>query len=150
MEAAKGGLGMTHLREEYEQNILRTLSQIIESGERLKGRGQVPWTQKLLLEELQKTRPCLKIIEQMKELLTKLGLRLEKITKNSKPWYMQEEETEKVERKKVRELPLYAGISEVGGEEIPVHLIEYYERNNSKDKKDEPWEEAIALQKRKN
>ncbi|MCP4055716.1 MAG: hypothetical protein GY739_22275, partial [Mesoflavibacter sp.] len=149
LEATKGGLGMTHLKEEYEQNILRTLAQIIESGERLKGRGQVPWTQKLLLEELQKTTPCLKIIEQMKELLTKLGLRLEKPNKKNKPWYMQEEEVVRTVRKKIRELPLYAGISEIGGEEIPVHIIEYFERNKGKDSKEEPWEEAIALQKRK-
>ncbi len=55
LEANKGGLGMTHMKEEIKQNTLRTLAQIMEAGERLKGRGQVPWAQKLLLEELQKT-----------------------------------------------------------------------------------------------
>ena len=52
---ARSGLGMTKLSEEYRKNRLRTLTQIMEAGERMKGRGQVPWAQKLLIEEINST-----------------------------------------------------------------------------------------------
>ena len=58
----RAGMGMVKLEEEYQRNRLRTIKQIMEAGERMKGRGQVPWAQKLLLEEINETQPCMKVI----------------------------------------------------------------------------------------
>ena len=81
---------MTHMEEEYKQNTIRTLAQIMEAGERLKGRGQIPWTQKLLIEELQRPKSCLKIIDEMRTVIGEMGLSVTHMSDRYKTWHMQE------------------------------------------------------------
>jgi hypothetical protein len=90
----RGGFGMTKLSEEYEKNRLRTITQIMEAGERMKGRNQVPWAQKLLLEELNKEKSGLEVINEIKELIRKTGLQITNTGTQYKKWHMQAQREE--------------------------------------------------------
>ena len=48
----KGGNGMIRLTEEYKKQRLRLLANILQAGDRQANRGQTPWAQQLLIEEL--------------------------------------------------------------------------------------------------
>ena len=74
-----------------------------------------------------------------------------------KPWSNQDMNMEDIEKRRLRDLPLYTGVSTIGQEEVPVHLVEFYERHNGrmqeqlvppKERKDS-WELAVELQRRK-
>ncbi len=99
---------------------------------------------------MQQTEPCLPIIRQIKNALAEIGVEMKHINEqNYRPWKLQEGEEDKIKRKQQRQLPLYPGVSILDGLEIPVHLIEYYERNKGEIEEEEAWEKATALQKKK-
>jgi hypothetical protein len=147
---ARSGLGMTKLSEEYRKNKLRTLTQIMEAGERMKGRGQVPWAQKLLMEEMSKPEPCLKVIAEMKTLTEELGLSITKAEDKYKAWTNQQH-MEEVQGQKIKlARPLSNHQVEVGQVEVPLSLLEYFKMQQSEEDKEEPLERAIRYMKERN
>ena len=150
----KAGFGMTKLSEEYDINRLRTISQIMEAGERIKGRGQTPWAQKLLLEELSKSqpgrKPCLRVIEEMQGLLKNLDLTMEKTEEKYKRWSEQDQIQTIQEEKEHRNSPICNITREIGGIKLPAHLIDYYEMHKEElEPGQEGWEKALEKQREK-
>ena len=119
---------MTKLSEEYNKNRLRTLTQIMEAGERMKGRGQIPWAQKLLIEEMDKPEPCMGAIKEMKTLLEELGLVRIKSEDKYKAGSNQMQLVEQVERKQKMTQPLSRAQVQIGTHTIPLSLIDYYKQ----------------------
>ena len=72
----KGGMNMTHVKEEYKVNRLRGLTQMVEGQSRQEGRGQIPWIQKKVLKDLGRAEPYLPVVGEMQEILTK-GMNME-------------------------------------------------------------------------
>ena len=65
----KGGMGMTHVKEEYKTNRIRGLIQMVETEDRQAGRKQVPWIQRKILKDLQREQPYLSTVREMKHML---------------------------------------------------------------------------------
>ena len=85
----------------------------------------------------------------MKDLLTNMGIGYQKAAEQYKPWTMQQEQVKLYQQHQEKRRILYPGTSQLEGEEIPVHLIEFFERHRKEEEKQEPWEQAIELQRRK-
>ncbi len=73
----KGGIGMISMHELYEINRCRIISQIMENGKRQRGRGQIPWAEKIVMEELMAEDSCMTVYKEIKEILIRLGLRIQ-------------------------------------------------------------------------
>ena len=145
----RAGFGMTKMQEEYECNRLRTVKQIMEAGERIKGRGQTPWAQKLLLEELERKKPCMKVIEEIKELIGKMGLKMEKTGEKYKRWQRQETQNETMKAWKVRAPKICTEEGTIGGVRIPAHMIDFYTMHQTELKEgQEAWEKAVEIQEK--
>jgi len=93
LDTKKGGLGMVKLTEEEELVKLRLLSQIMQEGDRQRDRGQVPWAQKLLMEELEQPKEqTSRLIAGIKTQLEKLGVEISMKSvqtqeKTTEAWY---------------------------------------------------------------
>ena len=74
LDKDKNGLGMTSIKDLYKINRARIVAQIMEAAIRQRGRQQMPWAEKVLMEEITKINPCLPIFEEIKETLGDLGL----------------------------------------------------------------------------
>ena len=122
------GLGMTKLKEEYEKNRIRTLKQIMEAGERMKGRGQTPWAQKLLMEEMNKENPCMEVIKEMKTILKELGLTWTKTEEKYKAWKEQFQSEQMQGGKRDFALPLSKAQVKIGKHKIPLSMIDYFQK----------------------
>ena len=137
------GLGMTKLSEEYEKNRLRTLTQIMEAGERMKGRGQTPWAQKLLMEEMNKEEPCMEAIKEMKVLLKELGLTWTRTEEKYKAWKNQFQMEQQMEHKVGYTQPLSRAQVKIAKHKIPLSMIDYFQRTAVQGDTKEPWEKAL-------
>ena len=140
---------MTKLSEEHDKNRLRTITQIMEAGERIKARGQTPWAQKLLLEELNKGEPCMKVIEEMRHLIDSIGMKITNTGEKYKAW---EEQFRIIEDNMPREKKgtrMTRQIGKVGGYWIPMQLLDYFEVHPEERGEKETWEKAIEFMNRK-
>ena len=54
-----GGIGMTHVGEEYKVNRLRGITQMVETADRQESRQQEPWIQEKIMKDLQRDEPYL-------------------------------------------------------------------------------------------
>ena len=80
---------MIHIEEEYKVNRLRGLVQMIQTGDRMKGRQQATWIQEELVKELISPEPCMEIIREMKEILQDMGMEVEMTEQRGTTWKIQ-------------------------------------------------------------
>ena len=84
-------MGMTSISDLYAINRARIISQIMEAAMRQRGRGQIPWAEKVLMEELTKDKPCLQIFKELKDILSELNLEpIHNDTENYRSWTRQQ------------------------------------------------------------
>jgi len=124
LKPTQGGMGMDKLTEEYTKQRMKTLANILMAGDRQRERGQTPWAQKMLLEELSKTHSEVQFIREMKKELQALNIQL---------IYNPEQKT--TEQKKVQplnKLPLNpktkitqvsSGLIQLENSQIPTQLL---------------------------
>ena len=86
----RNGMGMTSISDLYAVNRARIVSQIMEAALRQRGRGQVPWAEKVLMEEITKETPCLQIYKEIKEIMGELGLEPMRNGENYRLWTRQQ------------------------------------------------------------
>ncbi|MCP4052782.1 MAG: hypothetical protein GY739_06910 [Mesoflavibacter sp.] len=131
----KGGIDMISMHDLYDINRCRIISQIMENGKRQEGRGQIPWAERIVMEELMTDRPpCMAIYEEILHILVKMGLKIQQ-NRRYKLWKTQDMVYEQT----------YERINEVSestvlhntkvdivqeGMYIPAHLIEWYENTD--------------------
>jgi len=85
----KGGMGMQSLVDLYKINRCRILAQMMEAAKRQTGRGQIPWVEKMMMNELGKSNQCMKIYSEIRDILTELGLVKVKNANTEGLWRMQ-------------------------------------------------------------
>ena len=121
----------------------------MESGERIKARGQTPWAQKLLLEEINQREPCMEVIKEMRRLIEEIGLKITHTGEKYKAWEDQFkiEEAETAAEKKGQRLSSLTG--NIGGFRIPMHLLDYFEMHTKEGEEKEAWERALEFMQEK-
>ena len=67
---------MDKLTEELEVQRLKVLARTLQAGDRQTQRGQTPWAQKLMMEELQNPRTQTTFIQEMQKGLQMLNLEI--------------------------------------------------------------------------
>ena len=83
----KGGLGIKSVQDEYWINRARVLGNVMESGERLEGRGQIAWATRLLKEEIEDVDSDGKLIGEIRTMLQKLKLQVvENTEETARQW----------------------------------------------------------------
>ncbi|MCP4055362.1 MAG: hypothetical protein GY739_20440 [Mesoflavibacter sp.] len=129
----KGGIEMISMHDLYDINRCRVISQIMENGKRQEGRGQIPWAEKIIMEEITKEEPCMEIYREIKNILLKLGLRIQQ-NRSYRIWKTQgmvyEQAYEKINEES-ETISLHNTEIDImqEGLYIPVHLIEWYARD---------------------
>ena len=132
---SKGGMGMTHIGEEYKINRLRGITQMVETADRQEGRKQEAWIQKKIMKDLQRTDPYLNVVKEMQEILQKeLNIEVQDTSERYSPWALQTGlagQTQQNPSKKRKTLqPAELRVATIKREdlEIPTHLVQMYER----------------------
>jgi len=85
----KGGMGMQSLVDLYKVNRCRVLAQVMEAAKRQRGRGQVPWVEKMMMNELNKPEQCMKIYTEIRDILTEMGLAIVRNPNTDGMWKIQ-------------------------------------------------------------
>ena len=147
-DLSKLGLGMIPLKEETSIQKMRALTQIMQSGERIRGREQIPWAQQMLIEEMKEEQPLIAVKEMM-EILKNTDLEIKRNSETYKPWTIQNSKEEIKEKIEKMDLPIYQGQMELEGIKVPTHVVEYFQRREETEERIEPVTKAIMLMKRR-
>ena len=107
----------------------------MEAALRQRGRGQIPWAEKVLMEEITKETPCLQIYREIKEILGELGLEPMCNGDGFRPWTRQQrrlgllsERTKPVKQqgKFFSNIATHQARVSWGGVSIPAHVFERF------------------------
>ena len=128
-------MGMTSISDLYAVNRARIVSQIMETALRQRGRGQIPWAEKVLMEEITKEKPCLQIYKEIKDILGELGMEPIRNGDEYRLWTRQQRQLKLLsehEKPIKQQGKFFSNITtdqtrvSLAGLSIPVHVFEWF------------------------
>ena len=128
----KGGLGIRSIRDEYWVNRARVVGNIMEAGARMEGRGQEAWARRLLWEEVEDAESDYKLINEIRDMLSKLQLQVQNNTQGTAGTWTEQYQVRQwaEQREKYKKVPYVGGrfVMSLGSAKTVTKVVEIMEK----------------------